>query len=177
MNQILLRVLLAALPLLGLALDPGNALFFGGAATGIFMAAIVIFFLIHCLIPESLARVSFLLILLCLVILGTSLFNLPFAYAGSLCVLTPVDLFRARRDWLRISTKGLWAGFGFFTVLTAQGLFAEGIGSLTGFQFFSSPAGSYFLVGLGLALAPGSERRGRSRGLVRGRRRRKRGGR
>ncbi len=169
MNQLFLRSLLAALPLLGLSLKLRDAFLFGGLAAGILILTVFLFLVFHFVIPESLRRLSFLLLLLFFVVLGERLFHLPFVFVGSLCLLTPPDLLRIEKNWLKISTKTLLAGTLFWALLLAQGFFSDWAGSRIGFQFFQTPAGSYFLIGLGLALVPGGTRLAPRRGLGRGR--------
>ena len=157
MNQTLLRALLATLPLLGLSLEAKASILFGGLGAGILILAVLFFLLFHMALPLTLHRLSFLLLLLFVGLLGNKFFSLPFIFVVSLCVLAPPDLFRAKKLWSRIAMKTLLTGALFWGLLAALGCFS-------GFQFFKNPAGSYFLLGAALVFVPKFKRRSKKGG-------------
>jgi hypothetical protein len=164
MNQTVLRALLATLPLLGLSLEAKASFLFGGLGAGILVLAVLVFLLFHVALPLTLHRLSFLLLLLFIGLLGNKLFSLPFIFVASLCVLAPPDLFRAKKLWSRIATKTLLTGALFWGLLATLGCFSDWGSQALGFQFLKNPAGSYFLLGAALVFVPKFKRRSKKGG-------------
>jgi len=67
--------------------------------------------------------------------------------------LAQPELFRKRKNPLKILGKNLWAGSAFWVLVTGHGIFSEWM-RRTGAQLFPTPAGSYILLGLAATILP-----------------------
>jgi len=152
-NPLLLRAFLAALTVLDLALDPGSALLTAAAVLFFLFAAAPIFFVVRPALPESVRRLSFLLLVLVLVLVAGRV-----SFAGiwgheariifPLLLLLPPEFFRPRRNWDPAAKHLFFSAAAFGALLVLHGL-AAGFLSFGGrFEYFRVPAGSYFLLGL-----------------------------
>lgn len=151
MNPLLLRALLAALPLLGLASKPWPGVVYGAFGFGIFLVATLIFLGIHFAIPQTLHRLSFFLLLLVFGVIGSELFSVsPLLLAGLFFLPLP-ELFRRRKKWDPILRKTLLVGFSFGVILAGHGILTNLLGVGGRVPLFQLPAGSYLILGLALA--------------------------
>lgn len=150
MNRLILRAILAALPVLGFACQSRSGFVYGVVGAGFLLAATFIFFLVRTLLPRTVERLGFLLLLLLLVTTAAKIFSVSFLLLVSLLLLTPPELFQKRRRWTEAAKTTIWTSFIFLILLAAHGLAAE-LSLRAGIQFFQHPAGSYFLAGLTLA--------------------------
>ena len=138
MNFLLLRAVLAALPLLGLAFDTTASLVYGTVGSGIFLLALFVF----------------LLLLLGFTALTARILPLSFLLFASLVLLTPPDLFQKQKHWQPVARKSILTLLIFTAFLAIHGFFVEELGLKMGVGFFEHPAGGYFLAGLVLAIFP-----------------------
>ena len=152
MNLLILRVLLAALPLLGLALEARSGLIYGGLAAGIFLLTATIFLLIRPALPRTVQRLVYFLVLLALTILAGRIHSVSFLIFVSLLLLSPPELFQKRRRRNGILRAAVLSSLAFFIFLSLHGLLAQGLGLGGRMRFFQHPAGSYFLGGLTLMI-------------------------
>ena len=158
MNPYLLQAVLAGLPLLGWVRDAKSGVLWGGMGVIIFMASTHLFFILRPILPERFFRFGFFLLLILIGAsgieflkqeLGVAAFILP----ASLCVLTPPDFFRRQRSSKLLAKKNLIRGFYFWALLAGHGILSEWVRHL-GIHFAAHPAGSFFLLGLAMALLP-----------------------
>ena len=156
MNPLVLRAILAALPLLGFARRIQNGFVYGIVGAGFFIAAIFTFLLIRTFLPRTAERLSFLLLLLVLAMAAEKFFSVSLFMFASLLLLAPPELFQKRKHWKGVARNAIWTSFVFSIFLTAHGFFSEWLGLGAGIKFFQHPAGSYFLAGLVLAGFPQS---------------------
>ena len=162
MNPVLLRALLAALPLLGVTLEWENGFVYGGMVVGILFLSALIFSSLSFVIPQPLYRISFLLPLILgaagiEIILGGRGSPAPLLLA-SVCLLTNPDLFRNQKNWTRVAKKTFLASLYFWMLVTGHGILCDLLGSGMGIRFFQIPAGSFLLIGMALALIPKQRR-------------------
>ena len=154
MNPLLLRAVLAALLLLGSALDSTSGLVYGTVGAGIFLLAVFLFLLLRLVLPRVVHRLSFFLLLLGLTVLTERVFALSFLLIASLVILSPPGLFQKQKRWEEITRKSILTVLAFAVFLGIHGFLAEALGSKAGIGFFNHPAGGYFLAGLVLAIFP-----------------------
>ena len=154
MNFLLLRAVLAALPLLGLAFDTTASLVYGTVGSGIFLLALFVFLLLRRPLPRIIQRLSFLLLLLGFTVLAARILPLSFLLFASLVLLTPPDLFQKQKHWQPVARKSILTLLIFTAFLAIHGFFVEELGLKMGVGFFEHPAGGYFLAGLVLAIFP-----------------------
>lgn len=159
MSSILWRTLIAVLPLPGLVLTVKDGFVYGILGGALLLFVILLFFLIHRLIPERMFRLSFFLLLILVGVRAvewilSSSNPLSFILLASLALLTPPDLFRKQRNWRRIAGKSFLTAVSFWFFLAGHGIFSELLGRGLGIQFFQNPAGSYFLAGLLVTFLP-----------------------
>ncbi len=158
MNPILSRTLWVTLPFLGLVTGMKDGLLYGAFGAGIFFAAILLFLALQPFAPVQFHRLLFYLILLTA---GVTVLRLLLPQAGvfglflpaSLCLLAPPELFRKRKNPLKILERNLWAGSAFWALVAGHGILSEWI-RRTGIQLFPTPAGSYALLSLAATLLP-----------------------
>lgn len=148
MNSLLLRALLASLPVLGLALDPQSGLLCGTSVLLALLLATLIFLTLHPLLPRVLHRLSFFLLLWVLGVVGIEFFSIPPLLLVSLTLLPLPDLFREPKKRKRIWEKTLFTGLYFWAFLVGHALVTGLLGRGMGIPLFHEPAGSYFLLGL-----------------------------
>lgn len=160
MNPCLLRSLLAALPVLGLALEGKSGLEVGGVGAGVFVLAAFFFFIFHPVIPRVLHPLSFYLLVGFLGVMGIEFFRGKAAVSAApllvgLSLLVDPDFFKLRRNWPRRVQSTLLGALFFCGILTAHGLLFELMGKKPGLLFFQMPAGSYALMGFALTFFSG----------------------
>lgn len=153
MNPCLFRSLLAALPVLGLALEGKSGLGYGGVGAGVFVLAASFFFIFHPVIPRVLHPLSFYLLVWFLGVMGIEFFWGKAAVSAAplligLSLLVDPDFFKTRRKWPRLVRSTLFGALSFWGILTVHGLLFELMGRKLGLLFFQMPAGSYALMGL-----------------------------
>jgi hypothetical protein len=147
MNPLLLRALLAALPVLGVTLKMRDGFLYGTVGAGIFLLAALIFLAIKFALPAAVHRLSLFLLLLVLGVIGMKVFSLSGIFLASLLLLPLPELFRRRGRLERVGGKVLLAGFCFWALLTAHGALSHLLGLKLGLGLFQMPAGSYLLAG------------------------------
>lgn len=159
MSPLLLRALLAALPLLGVTLEWESGFVDGAMIVAILFLSVLIFRGLSSVIPQSLYRICFLLLL----ILSATAFRIFFGgldrstplLLASLFLLVPPDLFRnPNKGWTRAARKTFLTSLYFWILVAGHAVFCDLLGSGMGIRFFQSPAGSYFLMGTALAVFP-----------------------
>ena len=156
MNPLLLRALLASLPILGFVLDSRSGFLYGVAGFGILLVSTIIFLGLHRLIPKNVQQLFFFMILLASGMAGRRfLFGSQDGAASfllvSFCVLALPDLFRNSKKARPILRKTIWVGFFFWIFLTVQGALSEIFAKRLGILFFQLPSGNYLFAGLALA--------------------------
>ncbi len=151
MSSLILRAVLAALPVLSLAERTKSGLLYGIAGAGILILAGLVFFLVRNLLPRTAERISFLLILSALALAAEKIFQISFLFLAGLLILSPPELFQKRNVWEGAAKKIIWSSFFYLIFLSVHGALAEALGLRAGIRFFQHPAGSYFLAGLALS--------------------------
>ena len=151
MSSLILRAVLAALPVLSLAQRTESGLLYGIAGAGILILAGLVFFLVRNLLPRTAERIGFLLILLTLALAAEKILQISFLFLASHLILSPPELFQKRNAWESTAKKIIWSSFFYLIFLSFHGVLVEALGLRAGIQFFQHPAGSYFLAGLALS--------------------------
>ena len=146
------RALLASLPLLGFTLRAKSGLLYGTVVSSVLLSGTLIFIAIQAALPNTLHRLSFLLLLLVLGVIGAELFSLSPLLLVSLLGLLPTQFSPRGENWDRRTGKTLAACFFFWALLAGHGILSELLGLHWGIGFFQFPGGSYFLFGLLLVL-------------------------
>lgn len=148
MNPLLVRALLAAIPLLGLTRSIQSAVLYVAVVTALFLLTALIFFTIRPVLPEILQRLSCFLIVGVLGVIGVRFFSLSPLALVSLSILPPPEFFRRRKNWSRLTGKIFLLAFSFGALLAGHGIFSGLLGREMGGRLFQLPAGSYFFLGL-----------------------------
>lgn len=154
MNPVLLRAILASLPLLGLAGSAQRGLAYGAAGGGLLLALTLIFLGIRSALPPSVRRLSFFLLLFVTTVILGEIFSLSLFLVVSLSFLVLPELFRKPGDWKRITAKTLGTGLFFSAFLTGHGLLADFSRLTGGVDLFRLPTASFLLAGLVLSFFP-----------------------
>ena len=144
----ILRAILAALPVLGFARQASSGFVYGVAGAGFFLLAVSLFLLIQPFLPRTLSRLFFLIFLLIFAAASQKIFSVSFLLLASFLLLSPPELFQKRKHRVEIARKVIWSSFIFFAFLSVHGALAEGLGVGWGIRFFQHPEGSYLLAGL-----------------------------
>lgn len=147
MNPFLRRPLLAALPVLGFALEAKSAFLYGAVVGLTLLIATLIFLLIQALLPVLIYRVSFLVLVLAIGVLAGHFLAVPAVALASLVLLIPPEFLRRRKNWDPMARKLILGGLTFWALLTGHGVVSEQLGLPMGWEFFRLPVGSYLLVG------------------------------
>lgn len=160
MNSCLFRSLLAALPVLGLALEGKSGLEVGGVGAGVFVLAAIFFFIFHPLVPRVLHPLSFYLLVWFLGVMGIEFFWGKAAVSAAplligLSLLVDPDFFKSRTNWPRRIRSTLFGALSFMGILAIHGLLFELLGRKLGLLFFQMPGGSYALMGFALTFFSG----------------------
>jgi|GEM_PF-2466898 len=158
LNQGLLRAVLASLALFGLALDSRAGFFYGSVGFWALLASTLVFLSVRPILPGTIHRTAFFLLLLFFGVIGAELTSLSPLLLAGLCILAPPDLFRPGKNKGRVVRKTLFTSFIFWMILSGHGIVTEFFGKKAALPFFQLPAGSYFLAGLALALLPKTKR-------------------
>ena len=146
MNPILLRALLAALPLLGVTLGAKSGFVYGWVGASIFILTTSIFFMLRPALPRLAHRLSFLLLLLVLGVIGQELLSLSPLLLASLLFLPSPEFLHLPGRIGEMAKKMFLTGFSFWGFLAGHGILSGLLGSGAGIRFFQLPAGSYFLL-------------------------------
>jgi len=155
LNPILVRALLAGLPLLGLVANLRSGVLYGGIGLLTLLVTSLCFFALRLVVPERFYPLSFLTPLFLLggsgiLFLQGTVGNSAFLLPASLTLLTPPDFFRKQRSWKRLLGKNLLSGFYFWIFLAGHGALSEALREGLGLHFAGHPAGSFFLLGMAM---------------------------
>ena len=151
MSSLILRAVLASLPVLSLARRSETGILYGISGAGILMLASAIFFLVRNFLPRTAERVGFLLLLLALAVTAEKILQVSLLFLVSLIILSPPELFQKRKAWKAAAKKIIWSSLFYLAFLFFHGISSEALGLRAGIRFFQHPAGSYFLAGLALS--------------------------
>lgn len=144
----LFRTLIAALPILGFALEAKSGFLLGGATTLLLGGTEAIFLGIQKIVPGTVRKISFFLILIVFGVILEEIFSVPFLVLTSACFLIPSDLFRPRKNGRKMFRKMLLMGLSFWALLLFHGIVMELLGKEGNVWFFQLPAGSYLVLGI-----------------------------
>lgn len=150
-NSLLLRTVLASLPLLGLSLQARAGFAYGVLCAFLLLLATLIFLAVRAIIPETVHRISFMLLLLVFGVIAAETSRLSPLFLPGLFLLPYPENFRRGLPWPRVLGKAVAAGLSLWALLTTHGVFSQVLGLGWGIRFFQLPAGSYLLLGLGIA--------------------------
>ena len=141
-EKIIFRVSLAALPVLGLALQAQRAFLMGGQLTLTLLIAVFLFLLSRRFLPPILQPLIFLTLVLILGIFS----GISFKALIPIFLLLPPEFFKSKRIWNPALKNILITSLAFWVLLIGHGILAQFAGEFT--PFFRLPSGSFLYLGV-----------------------------
>jgi hypothetical protein len=138
-NKIILRISLAALPVLGLALQTHTAFLLGAQVTFLLLIAAFIFIWFRRFLPQISHSLIFLSLILALGISS----GIPARALIPIFLLLPPEFFKSKRIWSPALKDILIASLAFWVLLAGHGALAQ-----FGGAFFKLPSGSFLYLGV-----------------------------